>query len=188
MWISINSTALFQENEPSPYAVLTTLSDITDRKRANRKSKQAAAITANIQTGLHIYHLDNIEDSSTLRLFACNKAAEDITGLPSKDLIGRTLDQNFPGLRQLGIPQKYAEVVKSGKPINLDKVVFGDDRIQTSTYSVRVFPLPGNCVGAAFEDVSLQTYAVEQLENSEKRYRELYENSPMGYQSLDIEG
>ncbi len=188
MWLSINSTPLFQENEPSPYAVLTTLSDITERKRADRMSRQAAAITANIQTGLHVYHLDNIEDSSTLRLFACNKAAEEITGIPSKDLIGRTLDQNFPGLRQLEIPQKYAEVVRSGKPINLDKVIFGNDRIQASTYSVRVFPLPGNCVGAAFEDVSQQSIAVEQLENSEKHYRELYENSPLGYLSLDIEG
>jgi PAS domain S-box-containing protein len=43
-WISINSVALRRDNEDKPYAVLTTLSDITERKQAQQMLDRERAL------------------------------------------------------------------------------------------------------------------------------------------------
>ena len=70
-----------------------------------------ADIVKNIPIGLHIYYLEDLHDDRTLRMIATNSAASEFTGLPMESVIGRTLDENFPNLREKGIPQVYAEVV-----------------------------------------------------------------------------
>ena len=100
------------------------------------------AIANNIQVGLHIYHLEEINDDHSLKMVFSNKAAEVYTGVPAKKLIGKTLDENFPGLREKGIPQKYAEVVRSQLPIELEDVYYGDHQVIEGWFAVKAFPLP----------------------------------------------
>ena len=79
----------------------------------NKELQQASDIFTNIRTGLHIYHLEDLDDDRSLRMIGSNPAAERLTGLHAKDLLGNTLDENFPGLREKGIPEAYAEVVRT---------------------------------------------------------------------------
>ncbi len=112
------------------------------------------AIFENVQVGLHIYHLEDLHDDKTLRMISSNRAAADFTGVTKNDSVGKTLDENFPGLREKGIPQTYAAVIRSGKSKILEEIHYGDDRVIDAFFSVKVFPLPNQCVGVAFDNIT----------------------------------
>jgi signal transduction histidine kinase/ActR/RegA family two-component response regulator len=125
-----------------------------DKERLRQYAGQYADIVKNMQVGLHVYRLEDINDDRSLRMIAANPASSVITGIPVEDAVGKTLDENFPGLRERGIPQIYAEVVRTGRARELEDVNYGDDRVIERVFSVRVFPMPDNYVGVAFEDVT----------------------------------
>ena len=128
--------------------------------------------------GLYVYHLEDIGDDTTLRLIEVNPAAERFTGVAGKDALGNTLDENFPGLREQGVPQLYAEVVRSGKPLELGDILYNDERVEQNWFSVRAFPLPGNCMGVSFDKITERKRIEEALRNNEEKYRSLTENIP----------
>jgi PAS domain S-box-containing protein len=129
----------------------------------NKELQQASDIFMNIRTGLHIYHLDNIEDDSTLRMIAVNPAAERLTGLHAKDVLGKTLDENFPGLREKGIPADYANVVRTKISKQFEDITYSDNRMVEGAFSFNAFPLPDDCVGISFENISEQIKAREAI-------------------------
>ncbi len=57
----------------------------------NKELQQASDIFMNIRTGLHIYHLEDRDDDSTLRMIGTNPAAEKLIGIPARDQLGNTL-------------------------------------------------------------------------------------------------
>ncbi len=72
------------------------------------------AIFEQLSHGIHVYRLEDRDDDRTLRMVAANPVVEEMTGVRPADVVGRTLDENFPGLREQGVPQSYAEVVRTG--------------------------------------------------------------------------
>ncbi len=139
------------------------------------------AVFDNLPHGLHIYHLEDINDDSTLRMVRANQAAADLTGVPVRDLVGKTLDENFPKLRDIGIPQKYAEVVRSGEPITMDDVYYSDDRVIFRAFAVKAFPLPDNCVGVLFDNITERRKAEDDLAKSKAQLQSLFDNMLSGF-------
>ncbi len=127
--------------------------DTSDQFLAEQALQQAADIVGNTQLGMYIYQLEDLDDDKTLRMISANPASEILTGVPATEVIGKTLDENFPGLRDKGIPQQYAEVVRSQKPIEIEDIYYGDDRVIAAAYSVKAFPLPNDQVGVSFENI-----------------------------------
>ena len=125
----------------------------------NKELQQASDIFMNIRTGLHIYHLENPDDDRTLRMIAVNPAAERLTGIHASNMIGKTIDENFPGLREKGIPDDYANVVRTKISKQFEDIIYGDNRIVEGAFSFNAFPLPDNCVGISFENISEQMKA-----------------------------
>jgi len=137
--------------------------DITVRKQVEQELRQATDIVENIQIGLHIYHLEDLEDDRTLRMVAANPASETLSGVKVDDIIGNTLDENFPLLRAMNIPQRYAEVVRTGVAKSYEDTHYGDDRVAHSVFSVKAFPLPNNRVGVAFDNITARKQVEDEL-------------------------
>ncbi len=164
----ISTISIKQDNESM---VLLIADDITEQKLAEKKVLEAsikaiqqyADIFENVRIGLYVYHLENLDDDRTLRLIAANPAASDFTGIPNEVILGNTLDENFPGLREKDIPQTYAEVVRTGQSRVLEDIYYGDERVLENTFSVKVFPLPNNCVGIAFDNITERKKAEEAM-------------------------
>jgi len=127
--------------------------DTSEQFLAEQALQQAADIVDNMQVGIYIYHLEDLEDDGTLRMISANPASEKLTGVPPSEVIGKTLDENFPGLREKGIPQKYAEVIRSQEPWEIEDIYYGDERVISAAFSVKAFPLPNNQVGVSFENI-----------------------------------
>ncbi len=127
--------------------------DTSDQFLAEQALQQAADILGHIQLGIYIYQLEDLDDDRTLRMISANPASEKLTGVPAIDIIGKTIDKNFPGLRDKGIPAVFAEVVRSQKPVEIEDLYYGDERVISAAYSVKAFPLPNNQVGVSFENI-----------------------------------
>ncbi|MBK7625746.1 MAG: PAS domain S-box protein [Bacteroidales bacterium] len=145
--------------------------------RINKELQQASDIFMNIRTGLHIYHLENVDDDSTLRMIAVNPAAERLTGIAAGDVVGKTLDENFPGLRAKGIPADYANVVRTKISKQFEDITYGDNRVIDGAFSFNAFPLPDNCVGISFENVTEQVRASEAIIESNRQLKSAKEKA-----------
>ncbi len=136
-------------------------------------------IVNNMKVGLLVYQLEDLDDDRTLRLINANPAASEFTGSDINRLVGLTIDQAFPDLRQLGLPQVYAEVIRTGEAFIIDELVYGDERIEKSTFSVRAFQLPEQCVGIVFENTTERSRMKEALKTSEQRLKQMILNAPI---------
>lgn len=143
----------------------------------NKELQQASDIFLNIRTGLLIYHMEDIDDDRTLRMIGTNPAVERLTGLHAKDLLGNTLDENFPGLREKGIPEAFANVIRTKIPKQFDELLYGDERIVEGAFTFNAFPLPDNCIGISFENVTEQFKAREIIIENNRQLKEAKEKA-----------
>jgi len=182
------TTYFIFDDDGNKIGVEGIIMDTTNQHIAEQALQQAADIVDNIKMGIYIYHLEDLEDDSTLRLVAANPASEVLTGVSITNLIGNTLDENFPGLREKGVPQLYADVVRSQKPIEIEDIAYEDERIIASAFSVKAFPLPNNQVGVSFENITHRKQTEEALKKSEEKHRQLIEIMNEGFAILDVKG
>lgn len=146
--------------------------DITELKKVEEALKQSNDVVENIQLGLYIYHLEDANDDHSLRMVYANPATETMTGIKANDIIGKTLDENFPYLRQKNVPQRYAEVIISGKAKTFEDIYYNDERIIDACFSVKAFPLPNFHVGIAFENITEKVKAQNAVAQSNYRMNE----------------
>ena len=162
--------------------------DTSDQFLAEQALQRAADIVENIKLGIYIYQLEDPEDDRTLRMISANPATEILTGIPVENLIGKTVDENFPGLREKDIPKFYADVVRSQKSMEIEEIAYEDGRIISSAFSVKAFPLPNNQVGVSFENITHRKQTDEALKKSEEKHRQLIEIMNEGLAVLNREG
>ncbi len=146
----------------------------TERKTHSRaeKSKAEARLYAdavrNMQVGLHIWQLKDLDDVNSLELIATNPAADEFVSMPISGTIGKTLPEIFPALIETSIPQTYANVVRSGEPCDLGEIPYAGDRPDNNGkqrfFAVKAFPLANRCVGVAFENITASKQAALDLQ------------------------
>jgi PAS domain S-box-containing protein len=106
-WISINSQALFHENDPVPYAVVTSFSDITARKRAEEKIREQAALL-NIATDAIL-----VIDFQSKILF-WNQGAERIYGWQQAEALNKDPQELFDQKNWLQLETALKAVMEFG--------------------------------------------------------------------------
>jgi len=127
--------------------------DVTDRRDAERKVRRYRHIVSNMQIGLIVYRLEEPDDDRTLRAIVINPEGERLIGIPKGEILGKRIDELFPGLREKGIPQLFAQVIRSGETRDLQQLDYGDARVVKGGWRFKAFPLPESCVGVAFERI-----------------------------------
>jgi len=142
-----------------------------------------------LPVGVLLLLLEDPSDVKTFKIVDANPAAAQMTGSTTQMLLGRTL-ADFPKLLETPIPGQWLSAFRSGEARNLGEISYGDERIRQGIYSVRVFPLSGNFLGVAFENVTERNLAERMLRDSEERFRLLvqgvreyaiFQLDPMGH-------
>ncbi len=117
------------------------------------------------------------------RFLDVNPAFERQTGLVRREIIGRTVREVIPGIEGEWI-ERYGRVALTSEPVTFTLPASDLGK----TYQVRAFsPKPGY-FATVFNDVTDYENAARALRTEEETYRELYERSPIGYESLDADG
>ncbi len=174
-WVEASLTSIRNNNTK---LVMINARNNEKKKRLEETLLQTTDIFENIQTGMHIYEIEDINDDRTLRMVAANPATEELTGVPVGEIIGKTLDENFPGLRAKGIPQKYAEVIRTKKSVEIEDIHYSDERIVAGAFKVKAFPLSNNRVGITFENITERKKTEEELISSSKYLEGIINASP----------
>jgi len=114
IWISINSQPLFRGNEPTPYAVVTSFSDISDayqqatqRKQAEQKIQEQAALLDIATDAILVRSLQN-------QILFWNQGAERLYGWQAQEAIGKNLDQLLFKQPSPKIPVAIEKVIETG--------------------------------------------------------------------------
>jgi PAS domain S-box-containing protein len=113
-----------------------------------------------------------------------NKAFETLTGL--KDVVGKHVSQVIPGIRESDqkIFDVYGRVALTGNPEFLETYV---EALQM-WFSISVFSPDLEYFVAVFDVITERKQAEEALKESEKKFRDLFEFSPVGKSMTAIDG
>lgn len=157
----------------------------TQEQKARRQAEVAKAETElyeqmirNIQLGFLVWHSPDLELGETLQLVATNPAAEHILETELHSKIGNQMGVIFPNFTQQypHILLSLLQVIQKQHPRSIENVPFTLPNGEENIFSLRAFPLPEDCVGVAFENVTFQKRTEAALSLIEQRYRTIVDS------------
>lgn len=184
--VEVKAIPIVFENKP---AVQLVVRDITQRKEVEKvireNEQKYSLLFKHLSTGfaLHEIILNDEGQASDYRFLEVNPAFEQLTGLNSKNLIGKTCLEVLPHTEQNWI-DIYANVAFSGESISFENYSVELNRYyQVSTYS----PEHGK-FATIFVDITDRKTTEKKILESREEFKDLFENAPVGYHEIDING
>jgi hypothetical protein len=119
-----------------------------------------ADLTAQLQRfhddhlGVLVWQMEDLRDVRSLRLLDLNGAAERELGTSVRRAVGKVITEIFPAFLNTQFPERCRVVIASGVPETVGEVRYANAHLAEKVFWFDCFPLPGNCVGAAFENVT----------------------------------
>jgi PAS domain S-box-containing protein len=156
------------------------LTDLTESRRLERELTETEArfqeVLRAAPIGVHLYRL---ESGGRLIFSGGNPAGERILGINHAPLIGKTIEECFPQIVGMGIPDKYRRICSEGGAWSSDQLVVEDGDVR-GIFEVHAFSIgPGRCA-VMFSEVSVRQQAQHALKESERRFRAFVDNAVEG--------
>ncbi len=127
----------------------------------------------NTSDGVVLYKAVN--DGLDFIIMDFNRGAEEIEKIKKESLIGKSVLEAFPGVKDFGLFDVFQRVWKTGNPEHHPVSIYSDNRV--SGWRVNyVCKLPTGEIAAIYKDVTARRKAEEIIYESEKRYKRLLES------------
>ena len=160
--------------------------EIGERKRAAetlRKSEERfSGMFEHMSSGVAVY--ESVDNGEDFVFKAFNPAAEGITHISQNDALGNRLLDIFPHMDKSGFLGALQRVWKTGREEHIPPFYYKDE-IREGWRENRIYMLPTGEIVALFDDVTERKQAEEALRESEEKYRNLFENAPIGISIVD---
>jgi PAS domain S-box-containing protein len=138
----------------------------------------------NAPFGMHFYQLN---DEGRLVFTSANHAAGVILGIDHNQLIGMTIEEAFPSLKDTGVIEHYSNAARNNVTWVTDQIFYSDNKI-TGAFEVKAFQtVPGRMV-AIFSDITNRKKAEEALRESRQLFETLTRVSPVGIFRTNSDG
>lgn len=157
------------DSEGNKIGAIESIRDITDRKEFERQLQQYADIVSRMQHGLYVYRLEDPQDDHSLRLIAANPASTTLLGMNPQEIINKKIDEIFPALRKNDLPARYKETALNKTPFEVMDYSFEISPGEFHYFDFKVFPLPDNCVGILFSEVTKRKQAEQERLELERK-------------------
>ncbi|MFX1375781.1 MAG: PAS domain S-box protein [Promethearchaeota archaeon] len=163
--------------------------DITERKKAELELKESEEKFRRLFKGAphHVMTWQKINNDFIVTDY--NNATEELTDGRISNYIGKTasqlyqIEQNRPDLIE-NLNKCFDEKSNFSREFQLYIDFLGRERDLTVTYCY----IPPNIVLTHSEDITGRKRAIQELEKSEKKYRNIIEKAKEGYYEVDIRG
>ncbi|MBI4781045.1 MAG: PAS domain S-box protein [Oscillatoriophycideae cyanobacterium NC_groundwater_1537_Pr4_S-0.65um_50_18] len=165
-------------------------------QRVNRRTAQLEASRAEIQlyadivqsmqVGVNVWRLTDRSDDYSLELVTSNPLAEQMSNHSTASLVGKRIADCFPAVPPEDV-RLIARVARSGIAEAKPETEYSDD-YSSGLYSCKVFPLPDQCAGVAFENIMERKKTEQALLESERLFATLAQRSPVGIFRTDATG
>ncbi len=109
------------------------------------------ALMEHISSGVAVYRA--INDGEDFILVGFNHAAEEIEHIRKEDILGKNVEEVFPGIREFGLLAVFRRVWQTGEPEQHPVSIYKDTRI-TSWRRNYVCKLPNGDIMAVYDDVT----------------------------------
>ena len=105
----------------------------------------------NVSSGVAIYEARN--DGEDFVFVDFNTAAEEIENIKKDELLGKSVAEVFPGVKEFGLFEVFQRVYKTGTPEHHPISIYKDERIAGWRENY-VYRLPSGQIVAVYDDVS----------------------------------
>jgi len=110
--------------------------------------------------GVLMYRLEN---NGRLILTAGNTAAERILCIEIRPLLGRTIEEAFPGLARTDVPERYRRICKNGIPWETHLFSYEDEHVR-GMYEIYAFQTSAGQMAVMFTEISERIHAEQARE------------------------
>lgn len=166
-------TTVLLRRDGTPVEVVLALRRVDERRvvvllRDNRddaaRRQQLAAYAEVLQRmpmGMVLWRVEEDDDPPTVRVVAANRAATAGSAARPADLLGRTVDEVFPGQSGVARADEILDAHRTRHLVDLGEVeaTEADGVLAPGTYRRAVVPLPGGLVATLVENVTARREA-----------------------------
>jgi PAS domain S-box-containing protein len=178
VWVHLTVT-LIRDSEKQPLYGLGMAQDMTLLKTAQERSQLYADIVENVQVGLSVWQLENPTKAGSFKLMTVNPAAQKILGGNLESYQNMSVEESFPTLLATELIEDYRQVVLTQTPKDFGEIYYqGNPYIPQGFFSLKAFPLPNQCLGLAFENITERKQLEQALSESEQSFRFLADSIP----------
>lgn len=163
------SVRVYDENN-KVIGIMPMLIDFTSIKESEAKFK---LLYENMQSGCIIYK--PVSNNQDFEIIDFNNSAEKIEKIKRNKLIGKTITEAFPGVKEFGLFEVLQRVSETGKPERFLNSEYVDDRIRgwRDNYA---YKLPSGEIVVIYDDTTEQKEAAISLAKQNKEYELLNKN------------
>ncbi|MFO7584821.1 MAG: PAS domain S-box protein, partial [Anaerolineales bacterium] len=164
-----------------------TVKDITERVQTQEalinSEKRLRAIIDAAPFGAHSYRLF---PDGRLVFSDYNHVAEQILPIDHSTLIGKTVEEAFPGLAKTEIPNLYRLTAAEGHNYHDEQVTYHEGKI-SGIFEIHAVQTAPNQMSLFFRDITEKKKIEQKLQENESQYRLLFENNPIPMWVYDLE-
>ncbi len=189
-WIEFTGINLF--HDPDIKGLLGNYQDITERKRAEKALIEKEALFRGLfdhmTSGSAVYEVRN--DGSKGKDYIIrgfNRKSLEIEGKTLDEVIGRSLFDLRPNIDDYGLIPAMKKVWENGNPVYYPTKIYQDGRF-SNYYENHIFKLPSGEIVTLYNDVTDEKNQERELQESERKYRVLFDTFPLGITVSDQSG
>jgi len=163
-------------------ALRTSQTEVTWRKKAERMQQDYQRLFNQTLSGFAVCEMiyDDNGKAVDFRYLTVNPAFGKLIGLPVDKVIGRTVREVFPD-DELQWLETYERMIRTGQPAHFEGFVETLDK----HFEVMAFNVGDHQFAVSIADISERKQAIARLEESEHRFRAMFEEAPLGVALVD---